>query len=320
MSSVEAQGRYQWLWHRLMCMTPGEVIHRAAAMGQKRLKRLLGQPQRKLQAQDQAASAIRWIQLPISRPAAAPYLAEAQRIAGGQVRLFAGEYFELGLEPVWNRCPLTGVTAPAVHSSRIVLTDREQVGDIKFVWELNRHLHWVTLAQAYALTGDAAHLEVLRIQVSTWLVQCPPDQGPNWTSSLEYSLRLINWSVVWQLIDGEASPLFAGERGQSLLQDWLHSIQHHVLAIAEHFSRHSSANNHLIGELAGVFVGAMTWPCWPRVRELGVGAHSELEEQILLQTTEDGVNREQAFEYTAFVYDFFAVVERSAATQGRGVA
>jgi hypothetical protein len=53
------------------------------------------------------------------------------------------------------------------------------------------------------------------------------------------------------------------------------------------------------------------------VRALGERARLELEAQILLQTTEDGVNREQAFEYAAFVYDFFAVVERSAAQQGR---
>lgn len=317
MSSVEAQGRYQWLWNRLLCMTPGEVVHRASEMGHKRLKRLLGQPQRKLQALDREPSAARWILPPEPRPEVGPYVAEAQRIAAGHVRLFGGESFEVGVEPIWNRCPLTGVTAPAVHSSRISLPDRTQVGDIKFVWELNRHLHWVVLAQAYALTGSTDHLEVLRRQVSSWLAQCPPDHGPNWTSSLEYALRLINWSVVWQLIGGESSPLFTGERGQALLRDWLNGIQHQVLAIAEHFSRYSSANNHLIGELAGVFVAAQTWPCWSQVRLLGLRAERELEQQILLQTTADGVNREQAFEYTTFAYDFFAVVERCSALHGK---
>ena len=53
------------------------------------------------------------------------------------------------------------------------------------------------------------------------------------------------------------------------------------------------------------------------MRALGERARRELEQQIVLQTTEDGVNREQAFEYAAFVYDFFAVAERCAAVAGR---
>lgn len=326
MSSVEAQGRLAWFWNRLRCMTPAEVVHRAQEAGRKRALRLLGQRQRRLEAADAPPAAARWLRVPqaladlqdeASREAVALVQAEAARIAAGEVRLFATSFYPVGRVPTWNRCPLTGVQAPAVPSHAISLTDRAQVGDIKFVWELNRHLHWVALAQAHALGKGPEPLQVLGEQLRAWLQQCPPDTGPNWTSSLEYALRLINWAVVWQLIDGERSSLFAGPDGHALLRDWMASIQHHVLAIAEHYSRHSSANNHLIGELAGVFVGAQTWPCWPRVRALGERARRELEQQIVLQTTEDGVNREQAFEYAAFVYDFFAVSERCAAVAGR---
>lgn len=326
MSSVEAQGRLTWFWNRLRCMTPAEVLHRAKEAARKRALRLLGQRQRQLEEADAAPAATRWLRVPqmlakaeddASRAATALVQAEAARIAAGEVRLFASSFYPVERVPQWNRCPLTGVTGPALPSHAISLTDREQVGDIKFVWELNRHLHWVALAQAHALGSGPEPLQVLGEQLRAWLQQCPPDTGPNWTSSLEYALRLINWAAVWQLIEGERCSLFEGPEGQTLLRDWLASIQHHVLGIAEHYSRHSSANNHLIGELAGVFAGAQTWPCWPRVRVLGERARRELEQQILLQTTDDGVNREQAFEYAAFVYDFFAVAERCAAVAGR---
>lgn len=323
MSSVEAQGRLAWYWNRLRCMTPGEVVYRAHQLGRKRVARLLGHRQRRLQPADAVPAQWRWLCLPAAlsseqRKASTDAISnEAGRIMAGEVRLFAASFYSVGRVPEWNRCPLTAVLAPNVPSHAIALTDRAQVGDIKFVWELNRHLHWVALAQAHALDGAAAPLQVLSEQLRSWLEQCPPDMGPNWTSSLEYALRLINWSVVWQLIDGERSSLFSDPQGQALLESWLQSIQHHVLAIAEHYSRHSSANNHLIGELAGVYVGANTWPCWPKVRALGQRAQQELEQQIVLQTTSDGVNREHAFEYTAFVFDFFAVVERCAATAGQ---
>lgn len=319
MSSVEAQGRLAWFWNRLRCMTLAEVLYRGRTTAGKKLGRLTGQQHTRLQAADAQPAPTRWLGVPRDVDAAA-VLAEAAAIAQGQVRLFGATTYPVGRVPQWNRCPLTGVTAPAVPSSAISLTDRAQVGDIKFVWELNRHLHWVALAQAHALGAGPEPLQVLGEQLRAWLQQCPPDTGPNWTSSLEYALRLINWSVVWQLIDGEHCSLFAGAAGQALLADWLASVQQQALGIAGHYSRHSSANNHLIGELAGVFVAAHTWPCWPRVRALGQRARHELEQQIVLQTTPDGVNREQAFEYTAFVYDFLAVVERCAATAGQAVS
>jgi hypothetical protein len=305
-------------------MTPVEVMHRAQQFGRKRGLRLLRS--RQLEVADAEAASARWLRVPQAlvlaeddpgRAATRQVLAEAARIAAGEVRLFSTGFYSVGRVPQWQRCPLTGVLAPSVPSHSIALTDRAQVGDIKFVWELNRHLHWVSLAQAHALGGGPEPLQVLGEQLRAWLQQCPPGIGPNWSSSLEYALRLINWAAVWQLIDGERSSLFASTDGQALLRDWMKSIQHHLLGIAEQYSRHSSANNHLIGELAGVFVGAQTWPCWPRVRALRERARRELEQQIVLQTTEDGVNREQAFEYAAFVYDFFAVVERCAAVAGQ---
>jgi len=296
-------------------MTPAEICQRLGVAASAQVWRLRGRPLARLERADREAPSAHWIRTPPDTKAA-PFVAETARIAAGEVRLFSTSYFAVGQPPNWNRCPLTGTEAPTIPSDRISLTDRSQVGDIKFVWELNRHLHWVTLAQAHAITGAAGPLEVLRAQLQSWLAQCPPFVGPNWTSALELGLRLVNWSVVWQLIGGDASALFAGAQGAALRQRWLASVQQHSLAISHWYSRHSSANNHLIGELAGVFVAACTWPRWQGLRQLGDNARIELEREIQLQVSADGVVREQAFEYATFVYDFFAMVERAAAATG----
>mgnify|MGYP002757961881 FL=1 len=185
-------------------------------------------------------------------------LLDAERICAGHVVLFAERRFDVGVPTAWNRDPDTGVTGPAVYAGDIAITNRELVGDIKHVWELNRHLHLVRLAQAWALTREVRWLHALGQQLRSWLDQCPPLTGPNWTSSLELGIRLINWSLVWQLVGGENSPLFEGESGHKLREDWQGSIHAHCRRIARHLSRHSSANNHLIGELAGLYVGAST--------------------------------------------------------------
>ncbi|MCV2357166.1 heparinase II/III family protein [Paucibacter sp. B2R-40] len=319
MSSQEAGGRLAWFWNRLCCMTPAEVAHRALYAWQSKAERVLGLGVLSAEPVRQLGGGAQWVRAspaPSSVDAAA-YLAEAAAIERGSVRLFASQRYEVGSPPQWNRCPLTGVQAPALAAHAIAITDRAQVGDIKYLWELNRHLHWVALAQAWALSGDTTHLRALGEQLRSWLDQCAFGIGPNWTSSLEYALRLLNWSAVWQLIGGLTSPLFDGAQGMDLRQRWLASINLHARAISKHFSRHSSANNHLVGELAGIFVAAQTWPFWASFEILAEQARRELEREVQLQVTADGVLREQAFEYATFTFDFFLAAERAAAAAGR---
>src|SRR2546430_5026232 len=71
-----------------------------------------------------------------------------------------------------------------------------------------------------------------------------------------------------------------------------------------YFSRHSSANNHLIGEAAGLYIAGLTWPCWPTVRDWRQVAQQILEREALLQSSTDGANLEQAVCYQQFVLDF----------------
>jgi Heparinase II/III-like protein/Heparinase II/III N-terminus len=294
-----------WLVNRLRCMSVAEVgyrIRQAAVKGvAKRIRPRAAPP------------------LPRARSFAihgAPALGAAERealladadsICAGHVVLFAERRFDVGMPPLWNRDPESGVTGPAVYAGDIAVTNRELVGDIKHVWELNRHLHLVRLAQAWTVTNDVAWLHALQHQLRSWLDQCPPLVGPNWTSSLELGIRLINWGLVWQLIGGEGSGLFAGEDGQRLRADWLDSIHAHCSAIARHLSRHSSANNHLIGELAGLYVGASVWPCWKSSAAWLEQARGELEHEAQAQFARDGVNREQAFAYHIFSTEFLFV-------------
>lgn len=244
--------------------------------------------------------------------AAAPYVAAADRLAQGALEVFGREVF-LGAVPDWNRDPKSGVRAPRELGPVLDYRDARKVGDIKYLWEPNRHLHLVRLAQAYRLTGQAGYLNVVRHHVQTWLQQCPYLRGPNWASSLELAIRLINWSLVWELAGGAGGPLFAGREGARLQEEWLQSIYRHLSFIAANFSRYSSANNHLIGEAAGLYVGALSWPQWKDCARFVAQGQAILEEQARLQITPEGVPREQAFAYAQFVFDFLLL----AALKGR---
>ncbi|TMH79955.1 MAG: heparinase [Betaproteobacteria bacterium] len=236
----------------------------------------------------------------------------AERLLQGKWSIFSLRDLTLDFPPRWNRDPRTGIVAPTSFGSSIDYRDPARVGDIKYLWELNRHQELVTVAQAYALTRSERFAQALRVLLESWFEQCPYPCGVQWTSSLELAVRLVNWAAVWHLIGGDGSELFAGTSGQAFRTAWLQSIYRHQRFIAARRSLHSSANNHLIGEMLGLYVGAVTWPLWPRARRWQALAKRRIEHEALRQTYADGVNREQAIFYHHTVAWILLVASRFA--------
>jgi hypothetical protein len=303
-----------WKLNRLRCMTAAEIGHRvvkAAAMRAERwgLVRCIVPPA------DLTRAAKPWIHAGV-KVDPLPYVAAANRLEAGRFDVFALGNVELGNPPQWNRDPKTGIEAPLDFGKELDYRDPAQVGDCKYLWEPNRHLHLVTLAQAYAITGDARYADTVRAHLESWFDACPFRMGANWASSLELGLRLINWALAWQLLGGLASPLFAGEAGRAFRERWLASVYQHADFISGHLSLHSSANNHLIGEVAGLFTAAVAWPHWEISAQWRKSAGDVLEREALLQNAPDGVNREQAVSYQQFELDLLLLPLLAARANG----
>lgn len=233
----------------------------------------------------------------------AVYLSAADDILAGRWNVFSLHGARLGFPPRWNRDPKTGCEAPLIFGKTLNYRDESLVGDIKYLWEPNRHLELVTLAQAWHLSREAKYAEACRTLLDSWFEQCPYPLGPNWTSSLEHAVRLVNWAVAWHLLGGPDGPLFRDSAGQAFLRRWQDSIYRHLHFIAGHFSRYSSANNHLFGEYMGLFVGCVTWPLWRECGRWREMAQRGLEVEALKQNAADGVNWEQAIWYQHEVAD-----------------
>ena len=303
-AAAGASGSFRWRFNRLRCMTPAEIPHRllrALSADAQSVGMIFGA--QAVPAADLAARPKPWIDC-TARVDASQYTAAAERVAAGRHDVLALRDIDLGSPPRWNQDPKTGVVAPPGFGKLLDYRDPHRVGDIKYLWEPNRHLHLVTLAQAYALGGDARYLRVIGQHIESWLDACPYRMGPNWSSALEAAIRLINWSAAWQLIGGVRSPLFADAPGVRLRQRWLDSVYQHAQFVRGYFSRHSSANNHLIGEAAGLFIAALTWPHWPGTARWLSTAKDILEAEAQRQVAPDGVDLEQAVWYQQFVLDF----------------
>jgi len=291
-----------WRLNRLRAMGPAELCWRAAQAVADRCERwgLVFGSDLPARAPTAVSS---WVSPHPTRVQSALYTQAANRVLHGHWDVLALHDLPLGFPPDWNRDPKTGVTSPLIWGRRIDYRDERVVGDIRYLWELNRHSELVTLAQAWHLTREARYADGARRLLTSWLEQCPPRLGPNWTSSLEVAMRLSNWAFAWHLLGGEAAPLFAGETGRLLRRNWLVAVYQHCRFVSRRLSRYSSANNHLLGELTGWFLACVTWPLWPESARWRERARRELEAEAQKQNHADGTNREQAFWYHHAVAD-----------------
>ena len=208
-----------------------------------------------------------------------------------------GREFELGPQIAWRRDPLHGRDWPDLYWADIDIRDGRTIGGVKWVWEINRHHHLVTLAKAYFLSGEERYAEEVCLQLMNWIRMNPPRHGVNWTSSLELAIRLINWT--WSLAFIRQSDALTEERFR-LIQG---SIDEQAGHISRHLSTYSSANNHLMGEAAGLAIAGLSFP-WladaPRWRDTGLGL---LRRELDLQIYPDGVSAEQSTGYLVFQLD-----------------
>ena len=305
----------RWKLHRLGRMGPGEIAYRTRQAVHSKLERAgigLAQP-----SEPRGEGGCSWVAELPRRFDRQPYIAAAERILAGHFNVFALRDAALGFPPPWNRDPKTHTTAPLTFGKTLDYRDERLVGDIKYLWEPNRHLELVTLAQAWHLTRDRRYLLGCRTLLGSWIDQCPYPLGVHWTSSLEHGVRLVNWAFAWQFMGGAAAELFADDAGRAFKSRWLQVIYQHAHFIAGHFSRFSSANNHLLGEYMGLIMASLTWPLWPESSRWQTIALEGFEREALLQTAADGVNREQAIWYHHEVADMMLICGLVARGAGR---
>jgi len=226
----------------------------------------------------------------------------ADAIMDSRLSFFNLEKVFVGNPVDWNRDHECGKTAPLRLSQTIDYRDYRVTGDAKVVWEPNRHHHLVVLGRAFQAFGDSRYAELVHQHIDSWIESNPFGYGMNWRSPLELGIRMINW--VWAL---DLVRDFGWGSRTGFRERVLETVWRHLWEITRKYSRGSSANNHLIGEAAGVFVGSAYFSNLPCAREWLSESHDILSREILRQTYEDGCTREQAMGYHLFVLQFYLI-------------
>ena len=179
--------------------------------------------------------------------------AEADLLARGRFRVFNHELADVGVRPCWNASVLDGATLPAdVHWAR--LSDAGAT-DVKGVWELSRFAWVYPLVRAWALEGDARHVERFWLLFEDWMAANPPHLGPQWMCGQEASIRLIAVAFALQAFrDHPATTearLLASARLATVTAERIRA--HLAYAV-------SQRNNHGVSEALGLYTAGALWP------------------------------------------------------------
>jgi hypothetical protein len=284
---MTASRTVSWYWHRLRVMDASEVairvLRHARSWGDRLPRRSL--PALRLDAVEDACP-----MLPDPRAAPAA-LREAVSSAATAVRagrwvLFGWKAARLPLPPPWQ-CDFTnGSSAPAGP-------------ELRNVWETNRWAELVTLAQHAWLNGAPQDARLAQTWLLDWCEQNPPGAGAPWHSAMEAAIRLVNFCWIDALVRDGGDPDLC--RVQDALARLI--VPAHARWVWRHRSPGSSANNHLIAELAGLVLAARRWPAVARLACSAERAWELLAKEILRQFAADGGNREQALHYHQFAWE-----------------
>jgi hypothetical protein len=292
--------RAAWYWHRLGAMGPAEIAQRLRKKG--------------LQLVD-ARRERDWTSVPLAIGANYPTLPDRKQapealkalerdatdILNGKWRAFGHLPIHVSDPPEWHKDYLAAVDLPT-NASAFELDHRSlpRGADIKLIWELSRWHALTRLAMAAYVLGDSKAARKCLHWLEHWAQHNPPYRGWNWTSALESGMRLIQFTWIDALLRGSSAN---GEYETELEKLRYDILPAHVWFTWRHKSFGSSANNHLLGELAGLILATVRWPelaNWgtslDELRELW-------EREVLAQFAGDGGNKEQALHYHLFSFE-----------------
>jgi len=259
---------------RLLQMSPAEIATRT----QQALSKRWGRPPACRLISSPAAPA-----LPDLPPLAS--LSAAEKICQHRFDLLGYKDLDFGTPIDWHLDPVHGKRAPRKPWYDIPFLDFDQIGDHKIIWELNRHQHLVTLAQA-------GFRDEILAQWTHWQSENPYPIGINWASTLEVAFRSLSWLWVRFLIGDFHS-------------DLIPALHLHGWYIERFLSTYFSPNTHLLGEGVALFAIGLLCPQIADAPRWQARGWSIVLQQAETQVRPDGFHFEQSVYYHIYALDFF---------------
>ncbi|MDW6022416.1 heparinase II/III-family protein [Mesorhizobium sp. BAC0120] len=304
--------KLSWYLNRLRNMEPAEVLHRLVEQQRKIVSRYRDGGWENYPAPELHTVFPQWRHalLAATPPQRRAIEAAAQMALQGRFSALGQEWPARApqlLYPAefWRFDPVTGGYWPGAEAYTFAIDFRHshRRGDIKYVWEANRLQQLPVLAAYLVLSGDQGARAAIEAAIGSWHSANPPFRGVCWASGIEVALRAISLIVTLDLAGKSLSPDTRRQAGETLAASayWL----------ARFPSAFSSANNHLVAELAGEYLIGLAFGA------KADGPRKALLDETMKQILADGTAAEQSPTYGAFTAEL--VLLCAAASNARGV-
>lgn len=218
-------------------------------------------------------------------------------ILNTSIPLFCYDYNDYKYK--WNAGFQTENIWPDKFSYSLNYKQRDDIGDARTNWELNRHFQFALLAKNYYASKDKRYLDEFMALFEDWNNKNPFLTGISWTSVMEIAIRCSNWCYAYCFLNNTDAP-------ERLLEKLHIGILNMTEYITKHYSRFSSANNHLIVEAYAIGQSGILFDHKPWI-DFSVDI---LTKELTIQNYSDGVNKEMSLHYQSFYMEAMGLMMR----------
>ena len=293
--------RYRWLFHRLMSMSPHEIFHRIIEQQKRRAGKSINGWNK---------FTLREGNLPIIDIDYEKFRQAPEILKNEWVKIFEhsikGRWIFLGVKwpsiignDIWHLDPLTKNIWPKdKYCFDIPFRHKKNIGDIKYVWELNRLQFLPPIAALARINNDKKAQNYCLDCIDSWIDANPPFLGVNWASGIEIALRSISIILTVSLLGSDKIPA-------SLAKKIRTALNAHAFWLTRYPSLFSSANNHLIAEASALYILGVAMPDIPNAKKYRDYGYKALIAESDKQILDDGVGAEQSPTYSAFTLEYY---------------
>lgn len=290
-------------------MSPAEILHRFREQGLRLTGKNVSLDEGNLGSLDALPFSQAEFQV-VSNACVEAWQEEVARATAGQWRYIGQDWPSVDLDDLWHFDPVSGAEwEKNLYCFDVPYRNRLDRGDIKFTWEVNRLQVLPVAAALFRAQGRPEDRAICLRIMESWIDANPPFLGVNWNSGIEIALRIMSFTTAISLLDLEEIP-------PALQAKIVLSLHAHLLWLNRFPSKYSSANNHLIAELAATYVLGRLMPKLPNAEAFSSKAFIALGDQALAQIHQDGVGAEQSPTYACFTLEWILLALNTAKRAG----
>lgn len=203
----------------------------------------------------------------------------------GNVNIMKKIYWHKGNKKNWDKNK---------YSLDIYTKFSDDIGDVRCSWEINRQQFLPYLSLIYIKYNDKNVYSLIEKHFYDWSNDNNFLRGINWISPMEIAIRSYQWLITFHILGEKAEKKFR--------EDLIKAIVTSINYVNKNLSKYSSANNHLILE---TFIMSVVGYCLEDVYKQNwfEEGYKILSNEFYKQNYQDGINKEHALHYQAFVTD-----------------